>query len=315
MSNLVSRPARLSPPRCAIILVVGALALGALLAPAAGVAAPAVMITTLSADVWPEHDDPRVLIIYRGTLSADAPLPYPLSFAIPVGAQVHAAAYRRDGQLFAAQSQTSRDGDQARVTFLVPVRDFQFEYYADVISGQPQRAFAVALVFPLLVESLQVSVEQPLRSSGFTLTPASTRTATGGGFTYYLYTEERWSAGKVWSIRGTYRKEDNNPSLLRAAPQPAAAPPGQLAGGGGPLLWFLVAVIGIVLGIAGTLTVTYLRRAKAPRRAAPPSVRRRAKPASRVQEAAEARHCANCGTRAAPGDRFCRNCGQPLPRT
>jgi len=84
VSNLVSRPARLSPPRCAIIVVVGALALGALLAPAASVAAPAVTIATLSADVWPEHDDPRVLIIYRGTLSADAPLPYPLSFAIPV---------------------------------------------------------------------------------------------------------------------------------------------------------------------------------------------------------------------------------------
>jgi len=315
VSNLVSRPARLSPPRCAIILVVGALALGALLAPAAGVAAPAVTIATLSADVWPEHDDPRVLIIYRGTLSADAPLPYPLSFAIPVGAQVHAAAYRRDGQLFAAQSQTSRDGDQARVAFLVPVRDFQFEYYADVISGQPQRAFAVALVFPLLVESLQVSVEQPLRSSGFMVTPASTRTATGGGFTYYLYTEERWPAGKVWSIRGTYRKEDNNPSLPRAAPPPAAAP-APVTGGGGPLPWLLPAVIGVVIGVAGTLTVTYLRRPRASRRApSPPPASRRDRSARRDQEPAEPHYCANCGTRAGPRDRFCSNCGRPLPHT
>lgn len=313
MSNRVSRPARRSPLIRAIIVSTCALALGALLAPAAGVAAPAVTIATLSVDIWPEHDDPRVLIIYRGTLSADAPLPYPLAFAIPAGAQVHAAAYRRNGQLFAAQYQTSRDGNQARVAFLVPVRDFQFEYYADIISGQPQRAFAVGLVFPLPAESLQVSVEQPLRSSDFALTPASTRTATGGGFTYYLYTEERWPAGKVWSIRGAYRKEDNNPSLPRAAAPPAAAP-APVTGGGGPLLWLLPAVIGIALGVAGTVTVMYVRRPRAARRApAAPASRRRDSPARRGQEGSETRYCANCGARAGPRDRFCSHCGRPLP--
>ena len=316
MNNRVSRPARRSPLIRAIIVSTCALSFGAAFAPAVGFAAPAVTISTLSVDVWPEHDDPRVLIIYRGTLSAAAPLPYPLAFAIPVGAQVHAAAYRRDGQLFAAQSQTSRDGDQARVTFLVPVRDFQFEYYADVISGQPQRAFAVGLVFPLLAESLQVSVEQPLRSSGFTLTPAAARTATGGGFTYYLYSEDRWPAGKVWSIRGTYRKEDSNPSLPRAAPQPAAPPPAPAPGGGRALLWLLPAVIGVVLGVAGTLTVTYLRRPKGSRRAPTPlPPRRRDRLSRRDQESAEPRYCANCGTRAGPRDRFCSNCGRPLPHT
>src|SRR3989304_1093752 len=65
VANVVPRPARPSPPRCAIILVVGALALGVLLAPTAGVAAPAVTIATLSAAVWPEPDDPPGLIISR----------------------------------------------------------------------------------------------------------------------------------------------------------------------------------------------------------------------------------------------------------
>ncbi len=301
-------------PGAALIFALS-LALSHLL-PAALVAAPAVRIDTLNVDILPEHDDPRVLIIYRGTLSANAPPPYPLAFTIPAEAQVHAAAYRRDAQLYSAQYETGRDGDRTRVTFPVPVRDFQFEYYADAISGRPQRSFGVGVVFPLPVENLQVSVEQPLRSSGFTLTPAAARTAVSGAFTYFLYSVDRWPAGKAWSIRGTYRKEDSDPSLTRPAAQSAPVPPTVPSPRAEPLLWLLPAVIGIVLGVAGALTVTYLRRPRTPRRGPPgrtaPVARRRDRE-SRQERRIERRHCANCGTRAEPRDRFCRRCGRPLP--
>lgn len=227
--------------------------------------APQPTFTALSMDIRPEHDDPRVLVIYRGTLSAQAPLPYPLAFTIPAGAQVHAAAYRRDGQLLAAQYRTEPDDGRTRVTFLTPEPDFQFEYYADLMSGRPRRTFAVQVAFPLPVEALEVSVEQPLRSTGFTLTPTPARTATGGGFTYYLYAEGRWPAGKVWSVRGTYRKEDDEPSLPRAGTLPGPASPGVLQPGAappagpGPLIWLLPALLGIIAGVAGTLAVAYLR--------------------------------------------------------
>lgn len=182
--------------------------------------------TTLSVDIRPEHDDPRVLVIYRG-----------------------------------------------RVMFLTPAPGFQFEYYADLLSGRPQRTFAVEVAFPLAVEDLEVSVEQPLRSTGFTLTPAPARTATGGGFTYYLYAEDRWPAGKVWSVRGTYRKEDDEPSLPRTAALPGPAPPGVLQPGAappagpGPLIWLLPALLGVIAGVAGTLAVAYLRGARTGRSA------------------------------------------------
>lgn len=275
-----------------------------------------VTFTTMDVDIRPEHDDPRVLVIYRGTLSAQAPLPHPLTFSIPAGAQVHAAAYRRDGQLFAVQYQTERDGERTRVTFLTPVPGFQFEYYADLLSGRPQRTFAVEVAFPLPVEALGISVEQPLRSTGFTLTPTPARTATGGGFTYYLYTEDRWPAGRVWSVRGTYRKEDDEPSLPRTAAIPDPASPGVLQpgvappAGPGPLIWLLPALLGIIAGVAGTLAVAYLRGAWTGR-----SIDTRRRDRDRMGPRSSPppeRYCAHCGAPAAPGDRFCIRCGRPL---
>ncbi len=273
--------------------------------------------TALSVDIRPEHDDPRVLVIYRGSLSAQAPLPYPLAFSIPAGAQVHAAAYRRDGGLFAAQYRTEPDDGRMRVTFLTPEPDFQFEYYADLISGRPRRTFAVQVVFPLPVEALEVSVEQPLRSTGFTLTPAPARTATGGGFTYYLYAEGRWPAGKVWSVRGTYRKEDDEPSLPRTAaltgpPSPGVLQPGVVAppAGPGPLIWLLPALLGIIAGVATTLGVIYLRGVWTGR--GTDARRRNRDRVDRRGPQMPERYCAHCGAPAAPGHRFCTRCGRPL---
>jgi len=278
---------------------------------AAGSAAPGtVAIAMLRVDIWPEHDDPRVLVIYRGTLSPDTPLPYTLAFSVPAAAVVHAAAYSRDGQLFTAQYQTVRSGDQAQIAFAIPVPDFQFEYYVDVITPPPQRTFEVNIVFPLPVANLQVSVEQPLRASGFALAPTAGSAAASGAFTYHLYADQAWPAGKPWRVRGTYRKEDTVPSLTSA---PAVAQPPAPTGGGRTLPLLLTAVVGLVAGIVGALLVGYLRRSGAGRRpaqAAPP--KRPGRHNQTMDEAGRQRFCANCGKRAAPNDRFCSNCGQSL---
>jgi len=272
----------------ALVAVLAGLLAG--LAPVPGMAAPGqAAIAMLRVDVWPEHDDPRVLVIYRGTLNPETPLPYTLAFSVPAGAVVHAAAYSRDGQLFTAQYQTARSGDLAQIAFVVPVPDFQFEYYLDVIAPPPQRAFDVTVVFPLPVANLQVSVEQPLRASDFTLTPAAASTSATGAFTYHLYAQGAWPAGKPWTVRGTYQKPDTVPSLT---PLPPAGTPETPAGEGRPFPVVLIAVVGMVAGVVGALLVGFLRRPKAVRRG-------------------QQRFCANCGKRAAPNDRFCSNCGWP----
>lgn len=253
------------------------------------------VIGDLRVDLWPEHDDPRVLVIYRGTLSGGTPLPHALAFSIPAGSQVNATAYRRGTNLLSARHQVQPGTDRMVVAFTVPEREFQFEYYADVITGSPSRTFTMDLVFPLAVESLDVAVEQPLRATGFVLSPASASTTAAGGFTYHLYAERQWPAGKVWRVRVSYRKDDLEPSLPRAAPvapAPGAAVP---PSGSGRLIWLTAGAAGFILGALFVGAIWLLRRDRAPA-------------ASRTP------HCPNCGTAVRPQDRFCHRCGHALPR-
>jgi hypothetical protein len=275
-------------------------------APAGRGAAPAVAFTTLNVDIWPEHDDPRILIVYRGTLSEDAPLPYALTFVIPAAAQVHAAAYRRAGQLLTAPYQALPENGRLRVALMIPEREFQFEYYVDAIRGLTQRSFAVELALPLQAATLQVSVEQPLRATEFRVMPPAAQTATAGGLTYHLYSAQRWPADRVWSVAATYRKNDADPSLPRAAVPSGVMP---VAADPGPLLWLLPAAGGILFGMAGTLVVVLVLRPRIRRTPSRPAARRRGR---RSPQAAPVQHCPNCGASVGPRDRFCARCGRSL---
>jgi len=259
----------------------------------AAVSGPA--IVGLHVDLWPEHDDPRVLVIYRGTLSGGTLLPYTLAFSIPAGSQVNATAYRRGTNLLSAQHQVQPGTDRTIVAFTVAEREFQFEYYADVLTGHPGRTFTMDLVFPLLVESLDVAVEQPLRATGVALNPASASTTSAGGFTYHLYAQRQWPAGKVWRVRVSYRKDDLEPSLPRAAPAAPASGAAVLPSGSGRLTWFTAAAAGFILGALFVGAIWLLRRGRAPGPSRTP-------------------HCPNCGTVVRPQDRFCHRCGHAQPR-
>jgi hypothetical protein len=276
-------------------------------------AAP-VTISTLNVDIWPEHDDPRVLIIYRGELSAAATLPYVLTFAIPASGQVNAAAYRSgDGTLIATQYEYRQDGDRLQVTFSVPERAFQFEYYADLITGRPNRSFTATPVFPLPVESLRVAVEQPRRSSAFALTPpAAGSSTTTAGLIQHLYTVGPWPAGKRWSVRASYQKTDSAPSLPRVVQPPAGA--GPATRGRALPLWAWTALAALALGVASLAAFWTAGRSRRPRGPAAAPAGPSAQRTGRRPDTPHRVYCTNCGHRARPGDRFCSRCGTALPR-
>jgi hypothetical protein len=271
-------------------------------------------LSTLNVDIWPEHDDPRLLVIYRGQLGAGVPLPYTLTFSIPPGAQVNAAAYRTgDGRLLSTPYQYRQESDRLQVTFTVPERGFQFEYYIDAISPPPQRSFSLRLVFPLTAESLRVAVEQPLRSSDFTLVPPAAETAvTGGGFTHHTYTVGRWPAGRPWSVRATYTKEDSNPSLLRVVQTPQAQAPAQPRQGAAWWRWWWI-VVAAALVLIGAAAFWYRRRTwVSPGRRPAERVVQEPEPVGPRPGAPGRVYCGNCGARARPRDRYCSRCGRPL---
>ena len=276
-------------------------------------AAAAATAPTLDVDILPEHDDPRVLVIYRGTLPEGAP-PYQVTFSIPGASQVHALAYRRGDQLFSTVYDARPEGNRLQVTFALPEREFQFEYYMEFTARRPERRFSIALTFPFAVDLLRIAVEQPARASNFRVFPEGEK-LTSGGFTYYLLTQSRVGAGQPVTVRAVYAKPDDEPSLPRssapvAAPPAAAPAPSALS----PYIWIAIIVAGVVIA-AAILAAPFLRRDRdrSSRRPAPPPPPRKRRQPQGQQEGQPRRYCENCGARARPEDRFCSQCGRPLP--
>ena len=99
-------------------------------APAGSSSAPE--FSTMDISLWPEHDRPEMLVIYRGLVSGGSNLPAQIDFRIPSAAgQPSAVAYfGEDGGRYNQDYTTHVDGEWIVVSFQLAASGFQVEYYA-----------------------------------------------------------------------------------------------------------------------------------------------------------------------------------------
>ncbi|MCS7039677.1 MAG: zinc ribbon domain-containing protein [Caldilineales bacterium] len=278
-----------------------------------GVAAQGpVALTELQIALWPEYDDPRLLVIMDGTLpAADQTVRIPL----PAGAEVHAVAVAdENGQLFTAAYQLD-----ANVVTLTPNRPtFRVEYYVPMnVSGARRTAtFELPAGF-LSAAVVGLEVLFPPTAQNITtdpaLTPAETAAPVGqlwGRTTAALTGSERFAQTLAY---------DNPTGALTVAATPQPAPTTAVVTGSTPaetqrargnantVLFILLGMVAGVL-IAGGVFLLWRERTKTPAPAAP----RPAAPRGRAAvSAGRDRFCRQCGTEFAREDRFCRQCGAP----
>ena len=116
--------------------------------------------------VWPEYDQPSVLVIATGALSPDTPFPQQVAVPIPAGASIHAVAYpAAAGNLLNLQWTPQTGPEGTSVVFTLDQPQFIVEYYADVLSPPPNRSFALDVVTPLAAQQASLTVRQPSRAS------------------------------------------------------------------------------------------------------------------------------------------------------
>lgn len=313
-------------PSILIVAVSALVALAAFLVPMASAQeAGQLTLTRLQVSLWPEYDDPRLLVLYRGEFAETQAFPREISFRIPATAEVNAAAYADDdGRLMANPFKTQVEGDEQVITYPIPKPSFHFEFYDDVIQGEPSgREFSFTLSLPYPVQSLQVDVQEPLRATVFQVSPVASRVITGtDGFRYFVYDLGSLEPGQSVQLSASYAKPDARPSVEATVPPvapttlPAVEEPGVGARGAQPLL-VLAAVglggVGAAL-IAGALLMRSRGRRRAPVPSRQPAARRPVptKPVPEPRAKAVASFCTQCGHQLSPGARFCSWCGTPV---
>lgn len=295
------------------------LALALSLATAAAQTQPPVL-ATWDVQVWPEHDQPTVLVIATGSVVTDTAFPQPMSIPLPAGASIHAVAYPGEAGNLLTLPWTTEDGPAGpAVVFELNQPHFVVEYYADILSSPPNRSFALDLGVPYAAQQATVTLRQPARASALQVTPAMTATGMDdlGNPTYALDLGPL-AAGQSVPFQVSYTKADGEPSKPAAVSTPsAAATPAPAAEGQS---WLPLA-LGIAVGAAAGMAILYgvlnrrsaagsrqTRRREARRkgeRSAPP----RAGASKPVDSAAANQFCVQCGQQFDLSDRFCRGCG------
>lgn len=265
------------------------------------VARPDLRIHAMEIDIWPEYDDPRVLVIYRGVLEEDVDLPTPFRIVIPRGAQIHmAGALGEQGEHLHAQFETAPRGDSlAEVRYDLVTRTFYMEFYYDPLSDESRRDFRYPILSDYPVSQMVVRVQQPLKATEFgTSPPPIDIVADNQGFNYHRFQLRDLKPDEPKVIAISYTKRGREPSVARAGTAQA--------GGNAMRTILIIATVGL-FGVIGYAVVSS-RRSR--RSGLSHRMAGRVSPAKSIR-GYDAKYCTACGERMRQGDNYCPACGAP----
>jgi hypothetical protein len=273
-------------------------------------------LETLVIDLWPEYDQPSMLVIYKAVLSPEVSLPAEVTFRIPVQAGAPAVvAVGPDARSVAdVVYETQVMGDWLDVSFIATTPAIQFEYYDPrLVKEEMQRSFDFTWPGDYAVDALTLQVQHPLGATEVSVTPSRGRTIQdSNGFTYNIIDVGALEGGSVFDIFISYLKESDTLSVANFQIQPSAT----ITPGTSGLLnlgqWWVWLLIGLGVILIGGGAYWYWRMG---RQEPEPQKRRHHKSPDQEEDGVfvgRVIYCHQCGKRAGPGDRFCRSCGTRL---
>lgn len=289
-------------------------------------------ITRLRLSIWPEYDDPRVLIMLRGEMAPRQAFPTQIILPLPKDAEIIGAGMISEhNELLMHPYQVLPGDTQDTLQLNLPAPRFFLEFYYNpwrASATEKRFAYAVPTTYP--IEVLEVDVQQPLKATDFRLDPPPMERLTDTeGFTYHSFAYRDIKKNQTHTFTIAYTKTVATPSVPR---QSSASPPAR----GTPIalrktLLSLGILAGAVMALAGWAWLWRGAQRQPIPDASPAS---QATPASdallallhkdaEVPEAAEAsplppprvvNFCTQCGRKVLPDDRFCSGCGKLIKR-
>jgi hypothetical protein len=264
----------------------------------------------LRLSLWPEYDDPRVLVMMRGEMMPASAFPTYITLPIPKQAElIGAGLISAQNELLLHPHQVLPGETKDTLELNLPAPRFFVELYYDPFTTQRgEKRFTFAFSVPYPVEQLDVDIQKPYEASNFVTEPAPmTHDADDRGGTYYRFSYRDLQTGETKSFTVNYSKTSDQPSVPK--PQPPASAVAPLP----PMNKTLVA-----FGLLAGVTVLYAGgmffwKGYWRRREPVPSVQRHANAASAMSVLSLGPNfCAACGRKLQPEYAFCPGCGRSL---
>lgn len=173
--------------------------------------------------VMPEYDDPSVLAIYDGKFEEAPSYPIKTSFLIPKGSVISdACSLSHEGQHFCQLYRTVNMGDHDEVSLLLPYPNFYLSFHTPRVDVKKEKKeFNYLIKSNHHIKTLEVEIQQPLRSTAFNIVPPvsaalSEKNGTISvikGFNHFTYKLGGISKGQESAFKIEYIKSDPQPSV------------------------------------------------------------------------------------------------------
>jgi hypothetical protein len=286
--------------------------MGALVSSNAARAQTPISLGSLQVQLWPEYDQPSMLVISDFKLPDDTKLPVGVSLRFPKEANLVAVASQTaDGTLLNTdyQGPTTTDAWQSISIQIQSPAVYHVEYYQPLSKSGTVRSFAYLWPGDYGVSDLTVSIRLPLDATDVSADPAMQSSKSPDGTPYLRKDFGALSAGQQLSLQLTYSKASDSLTAsqqdLRPSEPLGAATEGRVMLSN--YLPYVIGVLGLALVAGGIVYFWQSSRGRAFVRE-----RRHRRALGREERPGSEVYCHQCGTRAYTGDRFCRVCGTQL---
>lgn len=283
-------------------------------APAAATdASVALRLARLRLSIWPEYDDPRVLVIVRGEIAPASALPATLNLPLPKGAELIGAGMISDQNALLNHPHQILPGDSHDTLALtLPASRFFAEWYYDPFTSRDaKRQFTYSLIAPYPIDQLEVDIQQPYEAMDFRTTPeAMGQNADGQGGTYALFSYRDLAAGTPRTFTVTYIKETDRPSVTKPQPIPDGHAATVALRQKTIVAFSLLAGITAIYASCVVVWRNYRRHPNVPAAAAVQTP----VPDVLLSAPLTANFCSACGRKLQSMDLFCAGCGRSLYR-
>jgi hypothetical protein len=269
---------------------------------AARAQSPVMSIPRLEIALWPDYDQPSVLVMLTADLGAGTPLPAVVALPLPADARLNAVArIDENGDMLADVPYQTGPG---QITLTVPSPRLRVEYYAPYRVEGDQRSFTYTWLADLPVERLDLTVQRPTSAGSLSTEPAALNVGSGGdGLVYHVLPAQVVPAGRSFSVRVAYAMAAPRLSVASQSEAGGASPPPASSSPATPSGWLQPATA--VAAVLAAAAVTWAIARRGSPRAARTSRQGDGGPAPRF--------CAACGKPLTAGGRFCSHCGEAVP--
>lgn len=265
----------------------------------------------VTVQLWPEYDQPSMLVIVDFQTAANTSLPASLNFRIPAEANLIAVASDAGNGQFLDHPYEAPVAEGEYQIFSMVIEEnkpYRFEYYQPLSFNGEERLFSYLWDNVYAVEKFQYLFLEPLDVTGISLDPNFTAQETFNGLNYYDGASVKLAASEQYTLNISYTKTTDT-LVSQAQAVQIAEPVNEDTPGRVSLansMPYIIGGLGIIM-IAGGLTYYF----QWGRRSAG-SGRSRRRTHSNADSNATSVYCPQCGARAKPSDRFCRTCGARL---